>query len=108
MHFTEISIKIYKKTAYGRKSWIYAIGKGNRQKSASEIRAEINEDLDSPISLTTVKGRIEEKGMIGRIAVRKPLLRLVNEQKGLKFDQEHVDWMIDQWKSVLRTDESKL
>ena len=21
MHFTEISIKIYKKTAYGRKSW---------------------------------------------------------------------------------------
>ena len=62
---------------------IYAISKGNRQKSASEIRAEINEDLDSPISLTTVKGRLKEKGMIGRIAVRKPLLRPVNKRKRL-------------------------
>ena len=79
---------------------IYAISKGNRQKSTSEIRAEINEDLDSPISLTTVKGRLKEKGMIGRIDVRKPLLRPVNEQKRLKFAQEHVDWTIDQWKSV--------
>lgn len=30
--------------------------------------------------------------MIGRIAVRKPLLRPVNKQKRLKFAQEHVDW----------------
>ena len=86
---------------------IYAICKGNQQKSASEIRAEINEDLDSPISLTIVKGRLKEKGMIGRIAVRKPLLRPVNKQKRPKFAQEHVDWTIDQWKSVLWTDESK-
>ena len=37
---------------------IYAISKSNRQKSASEIRAEISEDLDLPISLTTVKRRL--------------------------------------------------
>ena len=84
---------------------IYAISEGNRQKSASEIRAKINGYLDSRISLTTVKGRLEEKGMIGRIAVRKPLLWPVNKQKRLKFTQEHVDWTIDQWKSVLWTDE---
>ena len=86
---------------------IYTISKGNRQKSASEIRAEINEDLDSPISLKTVNGRLKEKGMIGRIAVRNPLLRPVNKQKRLKFAKEHVDWTIDQWKSVLWIDESK-
>ena len=80
---------------------IYAISKVNRQKSASEIYAEINEDLDSPISLTTVKGWLKEKDMIGRIAVRKSLLRPVNKQKRLKFAQEHVDCTIDQWKSVL-------
>ena len=67
----------------------------------SEIRAEINEDLDSPISLMTVKGRLKEKGIMGRIAARKSLLRPVNKQKRLKFTQEHVDWTIDQWKSVL-------
>ena len=43
---------------------IYAISKGNRQKSASEIRAEINEDLDLPISHATIKGQLKEKGMI--------------------------------------------
>ena len=58
---------------------MYAISRGTRQKSASEIRAETNEHLDSPISLTIVKGRLKEKGMIGRIAVRKPLLRPVNK-----------------------------
>ena len=96
-----------KKTNQRIDNKIYAISKGNRQKSVSEIRAEINEDLDSPISLTRVKGRLKEKGMIGRIAGRKPLLRPVNKQKRLKFAQEHVDWTIDQWKSVLWTDESK-
>ena len=45
--------------------------------------------------------------MIGRFAVRKPLLRPANKRKRLKFAQEHVDWTIDQWKSVLWTDESK-
>ena len=87
-----------RKTNQGIDNRIYAISKGNRQKSASEIRAEINEDLDSPISLTTVKDRLKENGMIGRIAVRKPLLRPVNKHKRLKFAQRT---------SVLWTDEPK-
>jgi transposase len=86
---------------------IYAISKADRFKSASTIRAEINRDLDSHISLTTVKRRLREKGMIGRIAVKKPLLRTVNKQKRLDFAKEHIDWTIEQWKSVLWTDESK-
>lgn len=86
---------------------IYAISKADRFKSASQIRAEINNDLDSPISRQTVARRLLDKGMIGRVAVRKPLLRPVNKKKRLKFAQEHVDWTIDQWKSVLWTDESK-
>ena len=45
----------------------------------------------------TVKGRLKEKGMIGGIVVRKPLLRPVNKQKRLKFAQEPVDWTFDQW-----------
>ena len=45
--------------------------------------------------------------MIRRIAIGKLLLRPVNEQKRLKFAQEHFEWTIDQWKSVSWTDESK-
>lgn len=86
---------------------IYAISKADRFKSATKIRAEINEDLDKPVSLTTVKRRLREKGMIGRIAARKPYLRPQNKEKRLNFAKEHIDWTVDQWKSVLWTDESK-
>lgn len=86
---------------------IYAISKADRFKSASTIRAEINEDLDSKISRQTVSRRLIEKGMIGRVAVKKPLLRSANKKKRLEFAKSHVDWTIDQWKSVLWTDESK-
>lgn len=86
---------------------IYAISKADRFKTARTIRAEVNQELDRPLSFRTVARRLQDKGMIGRIAVRKPLLRPVNEQKRLKFAQEHVNWSIERWKSVLWTDESK-
>ena len=44
---------------------------------------------------------------IGRVAVRKPLLRKPNIIKRLKFAEEHKDWTVDQWMKVLWTDESK-
>ena len=49
---------------------IYAISKADRLKSAPNIRTEINEVLDSPLSLIAVKRRLREKGMLGRIAVK--------------------------------------
>ena len=96
-----------RKTTQSIDNKIYAISIADRFKSASIIRAEINEQLDSPICLSTVKKRLREKGMIGRIAVKKPLLRSVNKQKRLDFAKEHLGWTVDQWKSVLWTDESK-
>lgn len=63
---------------------IYAIKKTNRFKSASQIRAEINKDLGSPISRQTVSRRLVDKGMFGHIAVRKPLLWPANKQKKTK------------------------
>ena len=42
-----------------------------------------------------------------KAGLKKKVLRQVNKQKRLKFAQEHVDWTIDPWKSVLWTDESK-
>lgn len=83
------------------------ISKANRFKSASDIRAEINQSLDAPVSLTTVKRRLREGGLFGRIAVKKPLLSSANKRKRLQFAKEHENWTIEQWKNVLWTDESK-
>lgn len=96
-----------KKTTKGDDRRILSMSQQNRFKPPSEIRAEINETLPEPISVNTVKRRLRAKGYIGRIAVKKPLLRPPNKRKRLLFAQKHKDWSIDKWKSVLWTDESK-
>lgn len=96
-----------KKTSAADDRHILLLSKKNRFKMASEIRAEINKSLDKPISTSLVKYRLNEKGYFGRVAVKKPLLRPPNRRKRLLFAQNHKNWTVDQWKSVLCTDESK-
>lgn len=57
----------------------------NRRLTASEIRAEVNKNRDKPISIATVKRRLQKAGLIGRIALRKPLLRPANRKKRLEW-----------------------
>ena len=59
------------------------------------------------ISVNTVKQRLREVKLFGRVAVKKPLFRRRNKQKRLKWAQEHKTWTIEQWKNVLWTGKSK-
>ena len=59
------------------------------------------------ISRTTVKRRLRESGLHGQIAARKLLLRRDNKQKRFVWAKKHKEWTLDQWKSVLWSDESK-
>lgn len=86
---------------------IVTISKRNRFLTAPAIVAEINRDCTTPIGVSTVKNRLNAAGLRGCVAKRKPLLREVNRRKRLKWIYAHKDWSIEQWKSVLWTDESK-
>lgn len=86
---------------------ILTISSANRFDTAPKIRSKINEQLPNPISISTVQRRLREKGMMGRVAAKKPLLRAMNKIKRLQFAEKHKDWSLDQWKSVLWSDESK-
>lgn len=83
------------------------LSKRNRFNTANDISAEINRDQDISVSVSTVKRRLRERGLFGRVAVKKPYLREENRKKRLKFAQQHKNWSIQQWKSVLWSDESK-
>lgn len=83
------------------------ISKRNRRKTAPEIASEFNRGRPHRISVSTVKRRLHEGNLYGRIAVRKPLLRRGNRQKRLQWAQQHRNWTIEQWAKVLWTDESK-
>ncbi|CAK9816182.1 Transposable element Tc1 transposase [Anthophora plagiata] len=86
---------------------ITIISKRNRRKTAPELTAEINASRPEPVSLTTVKRRLRKAGLHARIAMRKPLLREQNKAKRLAWAKSHKNWTLEDWKKVLRTDESK-
>uniref|UniRef100_A0A667YN29 Transposase Tc1-like domain-containing protein n=1 Tax=Myripristis murdjan TaxID=586833 RepID=A0A667YN29_9TELE len=67
----------------------------------------LNKKSSRPISRTTVKRRLRQSGLHGQIAARKPLLRRGNKQKRFVWAKKHKEGTLDQWKSVLWSDESK-
>lgn len=85
-----------RKTTRRDDTFIQTTSKRDRFKTAPDIRAEANAFLPQPISITTVRRRLKEAGLNGRVAKRKPLLRAVNKQKHLEFAKKHRNWTIDQ------------
>ncbi|KAL7830624.1 hypothetical protein SRHO_G00317510 [Serrasalmus rhombeus] len=68
------------------------------------------EDQESPLlrRISSSESPASEiAGLHGKTAARKPLLRTGNKQKRLVWAEEHKEWTLDQWKSVLWSDESK-
>ena len=66
--------------------------------SAVEISREINRTRDDPVCVTTMKIRLYQAGLFGRITVRKPLLRAIHKCKRIQWAKEHSYWSIEQWK----------
>lgn len=87
--------------------FIVVTSKRNRRLTASEIRAEVNKSRSKPVSLTTVKRRLRDANLFGRVAVRKPLLRPQNKRKRMQWVLDHEDWTEEDFGKVLWTDESK-
>lgn len=96
-----------RKTTERTDKLIKLISNRNRFKTSPEITAEINNMLSKPISVQTTKRRLREVGLNGCVAVKKPLLSKANIKKRLLFAKQHQHWTIDQWKTVLWTDEPK-
>ena len=59
------------------------------------------------ISTSTVQRRLRESGLHCRIVTKKPLLRKNNKKKRLAWAKKHNEWTLNQWESVLWSDESK-
>lgn len=64
-----------KKTTIAEDCFIQTTSKRNRQKSAQEITAEVNEHCDLPISMTTVRRRFHKVGFRGCIAIKKTITK---------------------------------
>jgi gamma-glutamylcyclotransferase (GGCT)/AIG2-like uncharacterized protein YtfP len=72
----------------------------DRRKSLAVLTEELNTFRKFNVSQTVCRRALHSWSLFGRVAARKPLLRLV-------FSKKHVKWSKRKWNKVLFTDESK-
>ena len=59
--------------------------KVDRRKSASNVKAELQTELDITISESTISQRAHEAGLYGRVARKRPYVNKVNRGKRLEY-----------------------
>ena len=66
-----------------------------------QLAASLNGTRKTLVSTSTVKRWLWDAGLLGRVAKKKPYLRLANKRKRLRWAKEHRHWTEEDWKKVL-------
>ena len=72
----------------------------NRCLTSPQLAASLNSTRKTPVSTSTVKRRLRDAGLLGRVAKKKPYFRLANKKKRLRWAKEHRHWTEEDWKKV--------
>ena len=59
------------------------------------------------INAETIRTRLQACGLNGRVCHKKPLLTKAHKQKRLEWAQAHAHWSVEDWMTVIFSDESK-
>ena len=81
--------------------------KTNRRKSAASVKAELGSQLKVIISESTVRRRLYEVGLYGRVARKKPYENKINRRKRLEYAKNYREKPLDFWNKMFWLDESK-
>ena len=71
-----------------RRQYIRVSSLRNRRFTGPQLAASLNGTCKTPVSLSTVKRRLRDAGLLGRVAKKKPYLRLANKKKRLIWAKE--------------------
>lgn len=82
------------------------VNKG-RQKTLSEITNEWNKVSRVGVSRMTTLRRLNDLGFKSKMAIKKPLLNNKQRAKRLAWAKLHQHWTVDQWRTVIWSDESR-
>ena len=81
--------------------------KRNRSATAVELQCEVkHKNGKDQVSVETVRRRLREAGLYGRIARRKPLLTAKHIEKRLEWAKKYEKWTATDWEKVVFSDES--
>ncbi|CAI9729313.1 transposable element Tcb1 transposase [Octopus vulgaris] len=79
----------------------------NRRATSRQLAEEMQKMTGKQLSTTTVKIRLLEAGLKSCRAARKPLLTAQNWKRRLLWAHAHKTWTVQQWRTVMFTDESR-
>ena len=79
----------------------------NRRLTSSHLKREWQETSGVLSSARTVRRRLDEAGLYGRVARRKPLLTDKHRRVRLEWAREREHWSARDWESIIWSDESK-
>lgn len=74
--------------------FIYSITRN----TAPTITKMVHDEFGVAVSERHTGRVLSKNGLLGRIAVKKPLLRATNKEKRLAFALAHRDWTVADWK----------
>lgn len=80
----------------------------NRFSNAVEIRQELQAVRGTTASDSTIRRRLTEKKIAAHRAATGPRLTVEHRRSRLQFARDHVDWTLDQWRTVLFSDETRV
>lgn len=97
-----------RKTSERDDRMIVRMAKKNPRISSTEIKRKISAQIESPISARTIRRRLVEGGLHGRISRKKPLVTEKQRKKRIQFAKSHASWTANQWKYIVWSDETKI
>ena len=79
----------------------------DRRKSAPTVKTEIEKELGVIVHANTIRNRLHEIGLYGRVARKKPCVNKINRRKRIAYAKMMMKKSYDYWKHLLWSDESK-
>ena len=64
----------------------------NRRLTSPQLAASLNNTRKTPVSTSTVKRRLWDADLLGRVSKKKPYLRLANKKERLRWEKEQRHW----------------
>jgi len=77
-------------------------------RTSIDAMKEANRLLPQPVSVTTVRRRLREAGLIAKKIVKRPALKQQHINGRLQFVRKYKEWTMDDWARVIWSDESKI
>lgn len=79
-----------------------------RTVTARALQNRLRQATGTRVSDQTIRNRLHEDGQRSRMRVIRIKLTRAHRAARLRFAREHLDWTMDNWRTVLFTDESKV